>query len=157
MLGDKVLMGVPATNALMFSTVTRLIRSIDSTQLNAVCGVQTTSGRKRRLPRRMSFSICFARRGSFDDTLGLSTGSRNFLDNLVADDSFGAPSHHAFLSEHVEPGSPNNALIERFNQRVCVNQFSAGGVDDHHAWPAFGKGFAIKCDSWKSSRFACSE
>ena len=45
----------------MFATVAALMRSMDSTQLKAICGVKTTFGRASNLSMSMSFSICFAR------------------------------------------------------------------------------------------------
>src|SRR5678815_60174 len=66
------------------------------------------------------------------------------FDDVLGDNVGGGVAQDAFILEHIEAGATDLSAIERFAQRLRVDERAAGGVDDQHATFASAEGLAIE-------------
>jgi hypothetical protein len=66
------------------------------------------------------------------------------FDDLFRDNFACRLAHHAFFFEHIEAGACDAAGIERFNQRVGVDDRAARGIYDYDAIATSREGFAVE-------------
>ena len=117
----------------MFAAVASLMRSIDSTQLKAMCGVKTTFGRASSFSMSMSFSTCSERSGTL--ALHKSSDPRQRLNVFVfpnakiAQRDSTVPSHRSRLDED-ERHTADGATAE-MHQVPVVGKSVVSGILTH--------------------------